>query len=150
MKMNPVMNNSIICPDCFRVCSFVDELYPAICKHCERIIYQSEYIYARKHEIQIEIMRQFSTLRGIRLWKTKNAIATNGDKLARYGISGQGQISGIGKGGIRIEIQILDYKSQQTRRMKKFQRTIERFKGKYILARSPKCVEEGLKGIINE
>lgn len=93
--------------------------------------------FAEEAEIQSAILRYLSTRNAdLRAWRSNSGLARSADRAIRFGIPGQADISGILRGGRRLEIEVKSSKGTQSKRQKVFQRVIEQFGGLYILARS--------------
>lgn len=98
----------------------------------------------RERSIQNEIMRAFSTLPGMRLWRANTGAATYGDRMVRYGVPGQADLSGILPRGVRLEIECKRPGQVPTEDQVNFGKTITRFGGVYIVAYSAQDVEAAL------
>lgn len=62
----------------------------------------------------------------------------------RFGLPGQGDISGVTSGGRRLEIECKAERGRQSDDQRNFQAMIERFGGLYVLARSVDDVDRAL------
>lgn len=62
----------------------------------------------------------------------------------RFGEKGQGDISGIFKGGVRVEIECKSSTGRQSEDQRNFQAMIERYGGVYVVARSIEDVDRAL------
>ncbi len=102
---------------------------------------------ASEKALQNEILRAFGTLPGLRLWRANVGVARIGDRLIRFGIPGQADLTGILPDGRRLEIEVKSDRGRQTPRQRAFQAMIERFGGIYILARSIHDVRERLTAL---
>jgi len=60
----------------------------------------------REKHIQNEILRAFGTLPCLRLWRANVGVARIGDRLIRFGIPGQADLTGILPDGRRLEIEV--------------------------------------------
>lgn len=96
-------------------------------------------------EIQAEILRALVGRTDLRVWRNNSGVAFRGEQKVRFGIPGQGDLSGIlllicprtgRRYGIRLEIEVKSESGRQTPEQRAFQAMIERFGGLYILARS--------------
>ena len=101
----------------------------------------------RERRIQNEILRAFGTLPHLRLWRANVGAARIGNRLIRFGIPGQADLTGILADGRRLEIEVKSAAGRQTPQQAAFGRTIERFNGIYLLARCPNDVRERLDAI---
>ena len=99
----------------------------------------------RERHIQNEILRAYGTLPSIRLWRANVGAARIGNRLVRFGIPGQADLTGILSDGRRLEIEVKSDRGRQTPAQAAFGRTIERFNGIYLLARCTDDVREGLE-----
>jgi hypothetical protein len=95
-------------------------------------------------EVQNAILRAFGTLPGLRLWRANVGVARVGQRVVRFGIPGQGDLTGILPDGRRLEIEAKSAVGRQSPEQRAFQNMIERFHGVYILARSVDDVREQL------
>lgn len=86
--------------------------------------------------LQNAILRAFGTLPGLRLWRANVGVARVGQRVVRFGIRGQADLTGIVPDGRRLEIEVKTATGRQTAEQRSFQNMIERFHGFYILARS--------------
>ena len=88
-----------------------------------------------EHKIQneaiIEVSRVF--MREVRLWRNNSGAAKIGDAWVKFGIPGQGDVSGIMLGGYRIEIEFKRKGGKQSTDQRAFQQMIENFDGIYLL-----------------
>lgn len=73
----------------------------------------------------------------MRLWRQNTGVARMGpDRVVRFGVPGQADLTGILPGGRRLEIEVKSPTGQQTPEQRNYQRMVERFGGVYVLARS--------------
>ena len=101
----------------------------------------------RERRIQNEILRTFGTLPSLRLWRANVGAARIGNRLIRFGIPGQADLTGILSDGRRLEIEVKSERGRQTPAQAAFGRTIERFNGIYLLARCTDDVRKRLEAI---
>ena len=94
--------------------------------------------------IQNEILRAFGTKRWLRLWRANTGVARIGNRVIRFGIPGQADLTGILPRGVRLEVEVKSPDGRQTEEQRNFQRMIERFGGVYVLARSVEDVRHAL------
>lgn len=73
-----------------------------------------------------------------RVWRSNSGVAKNRatGAFVRFGVPGQGDVSGILRGGRRLEIELKTPRGRQSEEQLAFQQMIERFGGLYVLARS--------------
>jgi len=119
-------------------------------------------------QIQNEILREFGTKPEYRLWRqnvgkavpfsflhgiraellkgnfTKALALIESPPVISFGQRGQADLSGIYSDGRRLEIEVKAPGGTQSKEQKVFERTIKRFGGIYILAKSVTDVTEGL------
>ena len=97
-------------------------------------------------EIQAEILIQlgFRYAKRLRAWRNNSGAVKIGDRFVKFGLSGQGDISGIMFDGKRLEIEVKRQNGRQSKEQKRFQAMIEKFNGIYILARSFEDVKKVL------
>ncbi len=101
-------------------------------------------------QIQNEILRTFGTLPGLRLWRANVGVARIDNRVVRFGVPGQADLTGILPDGRRLEIEVKSSDGRQTREQIAYQTMIERYHGVYILARSVADVRDQLarRGIV--
>jgi len=91
--------------------------------------------------IQNDVLRAFGTKRWMRLWRANTGVARIGNRVVRFGVPGQADLTGILPGGRRLEVEVKSPEGIQTDDQRNFQRMIERFGGVYVLARSVEDVQ---------
>lgn len=102
----------------------------------------------REAFIQFEILKAWGASPLLRLWRQNTGVAKMGDRSVRFGIPGQGDLSGlILPNGRRLEIEVKSETGRQTEEQKRFERMITAFGGLYILARSVAEVDQALAAI---
>ena len=87
-------------------------------------------------QVQNAILREFGTRPELRLWRQNTGAARVGRRFVRFGVPGQADLTGILRGGRRLEIEIKSPIGRQTPDQRAFQALIERFGGVYALART--------------
>lgn len=102
-----------------------------------------------EHQIQQEILLEFGCRDDLKIWRQNTGKLSSGCRFISFGVLGGGDISGIIKGGIRLEIEVKNEKGKQRPSQKLFQKMIEEMGGVYILSRSVDDVKEALKKFIN-
>ena len=95
-------------------------------------------------QIQNAIIRTFGIRADMRIWRNNTGLAHHGNRMVRYGIPGQADITGILPDGRRLEIEVKSASGRQSHDQQNFQKMIERFNGLYILARSVNDVTQAL------
>lgn len=91
------------------------------------------------------ILERFGSLPGYRLWRSNSGVAYSpSGRAVRFGWPGQADITGIGPGGRRIEIEV-KVRGKQSEQQQKFAEMIRKMGGVYILARSAEDVEAVLR-----
>ena len=90
----------------------------------------------KERQVQNAILRAFGTRRSMRLWRANCGVARIGNRVVRFGVPGQADLTGILPDGRRIEVEAKSPGGKQTEEQRSFQRMIERFGGVYVLARS--------------
>lgn len=91
---------------------------------------------ARESDIQAAILRFLATVPGLRAWRSNSGAAMGRRGLVRFGVAGQGDISGLLESGRRLEIEVKTPKGRQSEQQRLFGAMISKFGGLYILARS--------------
>lgn len=97
-----------------------------------------------ERQVQNDIIHTFGTLPCLRLWRANVGVARLGDRVVRFGVTGQADLTGILPDGRRLEIEVKSASGRQTPEQQAFQRIIERFNGIYILARCTDDVRQRL------
>lgn len=106
-------------------------------------------------EIVHSILLAWGAVPGLRIWRANAGVGwfTNGQPArktdpgaypVRFGVPGQGDVSGIVDGGRRLEIECKTLRGRQSAEQIAFQAMIERHFGIYILARSVEDVDRVL------
>lgn len=72
-------------------------------------------------------------MRDLTIWRNNSGVDNSEGRFIKYGISGQGDVSGIMCPGTRIEIEFKRLGKDQTRAQSVFQYMIESFGGLYLL-----------------
>ena len=86
--------------------------------------------------ILINLSKDFP--QSIRAWSQNTGAVKLENRFVRFGVAGQTDISGIIKGGYRLEIEVKVGKDRQREAQKNFEQMITKFGGVYILARDYK------------
>jgi len=86
--------------------------------------------------IQSHIMIALGARKDCKLWRQNTGAVKFGHRLVRFGVKGQGDISGILRGGRRLEIEVKSATGAQSEDQLRFQLMIESMGGLYVLARS--------------
>lgn len=104
-----------------------------------------------EHPIQTQIMLEFGSRTDMKIWRQNTGVAKtlDGQRFIRFGVVGCADISGIIKGGIRLEIEVKKRTGKQRKQQKAFQAMITAMGGIYIVARSVDDVYNGLKDYID-
>lgn len=95
-------------------------------------------------QIQNIIYRKYGADKRMMLWRQNTGVgeytdSTGQKRKVRFGLPGQADLSGLLKGGIRLEIEVKTAKGTQSQKQKWFQKRIKELGGIYILAR---CIED--------
>ena len=98
-------------------------------------------------QIQNEVLRAFGTQPQLRIWRANVGVARIGDRVVRFGVPGQADLTGILPDGRRLEIEVKSASGRQTTDQQAFGRMIERFHGIYILARCPDDIRRRLQAL---
>lgn len=94
-----------------------------------------------ERDIQQAILLELGKRPNVRLWRNNaGAAKSKGGRLVRFGIPGQGDLSGLLRLhcglGVRLEVEVKSADGVQSKKQRAFQRMIQRFGGCYVLARS--------------
>lgn len=89
-------------------------------------------------KIQNEILEALGGRTDLRVWRANNGVARSMDfkRVVKYGVAGQGDVSGIIAGGIRLEIEVKTARGVQSAQQVLFMEMIRRFGGVYLVCRS--------------
>ena len=98
----------------------------------------------KEKALQNDILRAFGTKRRMRLWRANAGVARIGDRVVRFGVPGQADLTGILPDGRRLEVEVKSPGGTQTDDQRNFQRMIERFGGVYVLARTVEDIRQAL------
>lgn len=92
----------------------------------------------REKQVQNEILEALGQRPDLRLWRANAGVARSLDhqRIVRFGVNGQADLSGILANGRRLEVEVKTEVGVQSDDQKNFQAMIERFGGVYVLARS--------------
>ncbi len=96
-------------------------------------------------QTQNEILRMFGTTPRLRLWRANVGAVRIGNRVVRFGIPGQADLTGILPNGKRLEIEVKSPTGRQTPSQRAFEAMIEKFNGVYVLARSTDDVRRALE-----
>ncbi len=97
--------------------------------------------------IQTEILAEFGTRDDMRLWRVNTGVALplGSERVTRFGVRGQADLSGIIRGsGRRLEIEVKSPMGRVSTQQSRWGQMIIRFGGIYIVARSIHDVYAGL------
>lgn len=128
---------------------------------------------AREKIVQNEIFREFGTRPDMRIIRQNVGVGVpysvvksaaeliksgqhdralrvlSGARPIHFGIPGQADITGILKGGTRLEIEVKGERGKQSREQKNYQNMIEKYGGLYILARDTSDVKRRVNEILS-
>lgn len=93
----------------------------------------------RESFVAYEIVRVWGSHPRLRIWRQNTGKVKIGERWVTFGIPGQADWTGLVDTGLRIELETKTESGKQSEDQKVFQAMIERFNGKYILAR---CLED--------
>lgn len=100
-----------------------------------------------EQELTGQILDAINGIKGVHAWRNNTGVARTGGRFIRYGIKGQADISGILRGGRRLEIEVKlpDGKHPVTEEQKSFGSMVNGLGGVWFVARS---VEEVVTKIL--
>lgn len=100
---------------------------------------------ADHHKLVNKILETFGADKRLRIWKqnTGGGILMSG-QFVQFGIEGGADISGIGRDGKRLEIEIKTGKAKQNKTQVAFSKMIALYGGHYIVCRSLSDMSEWL------
>lgn len=101
-------------------------------------------------QIQSAILRTFATRTDMRLWRNNSGVARGRNRIVRFGIAGQADLSGILPDGRRLEIEVKGPDGRQSLEQLNFQVMIRRFNGVYVVARSVDDVWQAIGPILEK
>lgn len=96
-------------------------------------------------QIQNDILREFSSSDLMAIWRANTGVARFGDRVVRFGVAGQADLTGIISGGVRVEVEVKQSSGRQKENQMSYEGMIKKFNGIYILARSVDDVYDGLR-----
>jgi hypothetical protein len=106
----------------------------------------SKIDYVERHNLCVnQILAVLNLARCGRFWHQPTGAAYREGKLIHYGLKGCADISGILKGGYRVEIEVKTGKAKQQINQKHFEKNIHMWGGIYFVARSPEDALKSLK-----
>ncbi len=100
--------------------------------------------YTDHQKLVNEILCSLNLLRIGRFWENQTGAAYRNGYLIRYGFVGSADITGIMKGGYRVEIEVKTGRAAQSVAQKNFEENIKMWGGIYFVGRS---VEDALSKI---
>ncbi len=100
-----------------------------------------------EHQIQNAIIREFGTRPDMRIWRANTGVAKYGDRVVRFGVPGQADLTGLFSDGRRLEIEVKSATGRQSKDQKRYQAMIERYGGLYVLAQSVADVRTAIDGV---
>jgi hypothetical protein len=100
--------------------------------------------YADHQALVNQILVGLNLLHVGRFWPQQTGAAYRNGRLIHYGFTGSADITGIMKGGYRVEIEVKTGRASQSNVQKNFEQNIKMWGGIYFVARS---VEDALSKI---
>jgi hypothetical protein len=99
--------------------------------------------------IQQNIMLALGRRTDLRIWRqnTGTARSHDGKRVIKFGVVGGADISGLLRGGRRLEIEVKAPGGVQSEDQKRFQQMIERFGGVYLLVYSVEQAVTAIDGL---
>jgi hypothetical protein len=80
-----------------------------------------------------------------RVWRQPTGAAFRDDRLVRYGTVGSADISGVIRGGTRLEVEVKTGRGVQSKNQLAFEKMITAMGGLYIVARDVETVVNRVK-----
>lgn len=100
---------------------------------------------ALEAELVHAILARFGADPRLRIWRANTGVAFDAKgRAVRFGVPGAADISGILRGGRRIEIEAKSPTGRQSPQQRVWQAMIEAHGGLYVLARSVEDVEKAV------
>lgn len=100
-----------------------------------------------EHAIQQAILLALGARRDLRLWRNNSGVAFGKGRAVRFGVVGQADISGILKGGRRLELEVKRPGERPTEEQARFGAMIRTFGGVWEVVHS---VEEAVAVVERE
>ncbi|MBI5545840.1 MAG: VRR-NUC domain-containing protein [Deltaproteobacteria bacterium] len=100
-------------------------------------------------KLQQLLLARLNTIPGVWAWRQNTGVARMGGRLVRFGIPGQADISGVIRGGWRLEVEVKSDTGVQSPEQADFQRRLEEQGGLYILARELEPVLAAVRAAID-
>jgi hypothetical protein len=100
----------------------------------------------RESEIQNAILHAFAGDVRVRLWRNNSGVAStrDGSRFVRFGVPGQADLSGILKGGRRVELEVKTAAGRVSPQQQAFGEMVSRYGGLYAVVR---CVEDAVAAV---
>jgi hypothetical protein len=99
-----------------------------------------------ENELQRQILDALATLNGVYVWRQNTGVAKAGGYRIRFGHVGSGDISGIIRGGRRLEIEVKTEKGEPSEAQLAFGARVNELGGLWFVARS---VEDAVNTVLN-
>lgn len=93
---------------------------------------------AEHKKLKNDILVALSKIPGVVVWPQETGVARSmdGERVIKFGLVGSADITGILRGGTRLEVECKTGNATQSVEQKNFERMINRNQGLYIVARS--------------
>jgi len=103
----------------------------------------------KEHSLQSALLRTLGRDRRLRIWRQNTGVARYRDRVVRFGLPGQADLSGITDRGVRVEIEVKSPNGRLSKQQEAFGRMIQTMGGIYIVARSVQQTLEELEPWLN-
>jgi hypothetical protein len=98
-----------------------------------------------ENELQRQILDALAAIKGVVVWRSNTGVSRSGGRFVRFGVKGQGDITGLLPGGRRLEIEVKTATGKVSEEQLEFGVRINSHGGLWFVARS---VEEALNKIL--
>lgn len=85
-----------------------------------------------------------------KVWKQSTGATMIGERFIRFGVKGAADITGLLKGGVRLEVEVKTGSARQTPHQVEYQKMIEAMGGIYLVARDGEEFINQLEAICQE
>ncbi len=111
----------------------------------------AEQQYKTEHKLQQLILAQVSLIEGVFLWRSNAGAARAATgRMVRFGMPGQADLSGVLRGGFRLEIEVKSATRKLTPEQKAFGNRVLELGGLYWVARSLDDALRPIRKILTE
>lgn len=96
-------------------------------------------------ELQRQIIDALSAIKGVVIWRSNTGASRSGGRFVRFGVAGQGDITGLLPGGRRLEVEVKTPTGIVSLAQQEFGERINMHGGLWFVARS---VDEAVNTVL--